>query len=87
MKHHPRIPTHIELPFGYRIEVKYLTKEAFIEKNGDCEAAWWHEDEGSEEGGVIDLIKNVPPQKQWDNFLHELEHSLVDYREYLRARV
>lgn len=84
---HPAIPKTIDLPFGYHIEVKYLTKEAFHEKNGNCDAAWWHEDESEGEGGTIDLIKETPPLKQWGNFLHELEHSLVDYREYLRSRV
>jgi len=82
-----KIPRSITLPFGYHIEVQYLSKEAFIEKNGNCDAAWWAESEEEEEGGTIDLIKSVPPKKQWLNFLHELEHSLVDYREFLRSRV
>lgn len=82
-----KIPRLILLPFGYEIKVEYLSKAAFIEKNGNCDAAWWSESESDGEGGTIDLIKEVPPRKQWDNFLHELEHSLVDYREFLRSRV
>ncbi len=82
-----KIPRHIELPHGYRIRVQYLTRKAFAEKNGNCMAAWWGEDESSDEGGTIDLISGTPPKKQWDNYLHELEHALVDYREFLRSRV
>jgi hypothetical protein len=81
------IPTHIDLPLGFHVTVRYLSKAAFLEKNGCCDAAWWHEDEGEEEGGVIDLVKGDAPTKQRRNFLHELEHCLVDYREFLRARL
>lgn len=82
-----KIPRHIELPFGYHIEVQYLSKKDFTEKNGHCQAAWWDEAESEGEGGVIDLIKEAPPKQQWQDFLHELEHALVDYREYLRSKI
>jgi len=86
-KRRRRIPRFIDLPLGYHIEVKYLSKEAFHEKNGSAEGAWWDESDGASEGGVIELIKEASPKDKWAGFLHELEHTLVDYREYLRSRV
>lgn len=86
MRKPPRIPSHIELPFGYHIEVKYVPQTQFVEKNGHCDGAWWDESDGAGEGGVIELVKEAPAHEKYEGFLHEMQHAHVDWLEYARSR-
>ena len=72
-----RIPRYIDLPFGYLVEVKQLSRRAFIDENGADVFATW---ESGENGGVVYLDRSRPVDKRRADLAHELIHAALDFQ-------
>ena len=83
------IPQRVVLPFGYTIRIKQLRlkkwraayEDVFKDKGWkDC-AAFFHE---TEDGAVILLQRNRTPHQRKEDLVHELQHAMVEYGEYVK---
>lgn len=68
-----KIPTVIDLPFGYEIEVKQLPHKAFVAECGAGVYAMWDVDDKT-----IYLNKSRPIKKRRADLVHELGHAVLD---------
>ena len=84
------IPRTINLPFGYKIKVKQLLKkawkaayrEAFNDNAHDETAAFCTPEET---GATIVLQHNRTPKERKEDLIHELQHAMVEYGEYVKS--
>lgn len=68
------------LPYGYQVKTSVLSRSRFIRAGGGTEDfAFW-----CSSRQTIYLRADRLPTERWEDYLHELEHMWVDYREYLR---
>lgn len=71
-----KIPRRVNLPFGYVIQVKQLTRSEFTEECGECYAMW----ESLHNGGIIYVSKGRNIKKRRADFAHEMMHAVADWQ-------
>jgi hypothetical protein len=70
------------LPYGYVVKTMILPKARFVKHGGgESDMAFWRSDTQT-----IYLRKDRQPTEQWMDYLHELDHMWVDYREWLQQQ-
>ncbi len=75
-----RIPTRINLPFHYRVEVVQLSNTDYNEECGDDSLACWIVGNGC---GTIYLRKSRSVRKRRADLAHELLHACADFQTWL----
>lgn len=71
-----RIPRFVDLPFGYEVEIRQLSRKEFLEECGtECYAAW----ESGDSGGIIYLDRSRPIKKRRADLAHEILHAAADF--------
>lgn len=83
----PRIPSRVELPFGYVIRVnqtsvKHMRKIAAPHE--DPVALW--DDSKNESGGTIWLLRSRKRKEKLDDFGHEMIHAVNDWMAWMLGR-
>jgi hypothetical protein len=86
----PKIPDRLALPGGYTVRVRVVADRQFdrMAKRagvGDVWAFWY--DATVNRGGSIYLRKNRNYGDRWEDFTHELDHAINDYRNWITLRV
>ncbi len=74
------IPTHIELPWGFEIEVIQLSRKAFVEECGEGSVACW---EVGDNGGTIYLDRSRDIKKRRADLAHEVGHAFLDFQTHV----
>ena len=88
MKHY--IPRRVILPFGYIVKIKQLYqkkwkaayKEAFNDSAHNDTLAFSYPQEN---GAVIVLKHNRTTRERKEDLIHELQHVMVEYQEYVKG--
>lgn len=78
MRQRLRIPAHIDLPFGFHIIVKQVSRaelDSYLGKN--VAAAWVCEEK------AIYLDKSRPVAKRRADLTHELIHAVTDWQAHI----
>jgi Zn-dependent peptidase ImmA (M78 family) len=75
-----RIPTRINLPFGYRVSILQLPKTDYNAECGDDSLACWIVGHG---GGTIYLNTSRSVRKRRADLAHELLHACADFQTWL----
>ena len=69
-----RLPTRVNLPFGYIVKVKLATGSEMKNKDGqDCDGLW------DSDTRTIYVRKALPVKRQRYILVHELVHAMNDY--------
>lgn len=69
-----RIPAVVNLPFGYTIRIRQVSKTECEDRIGFNALAGWVSDERT-----VYLTKSRPIKQRRADLAHELQHVLVDY--------
>jgi len=83
------IPRRVILPFGFTVKIKQLRKKlwkqaydaAFADGGHKATAAFFTSDDTT---ATIFLQRNRTPQERKEDLVHELQHVMVEYQEYVK---
>lgn len=84
------IPRRVVLPFGFKVKIKQVRKKQwrkiYKENFGDGDyngtAAFCYHDNDT---ATIVLQLNRTPQERKEDLVHELQHVMIEYQEYVKT--
>lgn len=84
------IPRRVHLPFGYTIVIKQLRKKKWNTEyrhtfNDQAHAETLAFSYPEKHGAVIVLQYARPLQARKEDLIHELQHVMVEYQEYVKT--
>ena len=84
------IPRRVVLPFGFTVRIKQLRKKAWKKAYDDAFSDGAHKDAAAfntykDNIATIFLQRNRTPQDRKEDLVHELQHVMVEYQEYVKT--
>jgi len=85
------IPRRVQLPFGYTVKIKQLRKKAWKKAyteafaDGDHSGTAAFSFQQGDNTAIIILQKNRTPQERKEDLVHELQHVMIEYQEYVKT--
>ena len=83
------IPRRVVLPFGFTVGIKQLRKKAWKKVYDEAFSDGGHKDTAAfnvykDNKATIYLQLNRSPQERKEDLVHELQHVMVEYQEYVK---